>query len=158
MAVVVALFTAPASAQNRIASEGWEGFALRTPEDKFDRCVLHNRSIDSLNASPFNMLGLTRNTAGQTGLMVFYQPRALMRGAHVIVALKIDQGEPLALNGEVPSDFHVIAGPVPPSALAALRAAKTIEATTQGQTIHFTVSGVGPALEALETCVRDNAR
>src|SRR5262245_32510076 len=72
IALVLALSGGPvALAQNRVTSEGWEGFATRTPEDKLERCVLYNRTIDALNLSPYDMLGLTRDPAGQVGLMVF---------------------------------------------------------------------------------------
>jgi hypothetical protein len=58
----------------------------------------------------------------------------------------------------VPSDFHVASGAIPATAVSALRSAKTIEVVTEGHAIRFTVSNVGPALDALETCVQDNAR
>jgi hypothetical protein len=145
-----------APAQNRIASEGWEGFAIRSAEDKFDSCILYNRSIDALNLSQFDMLALTRDAAGDVGLMVFYSPRTLVRGPKVTMTLRIDQHEPVTLIGEVPSDFHIIAGPLAPHTLLELREAKAIEATTEGHTIRFTVSGVGDALSALATCAAEN--
>src|SRR5262245_54006476 len=96
-----------AMAQNRVTSEGWEGFATRTPEDKLERCVLYNRTIAGLNSSPYEMLGLTRDPAGNVGLMIFYRPRTLTRSERIGLTLKIDDHEPIALTGEVPSDFHV---------------------------------------------------
>jgi len=147
-----------AHAQNRVTSAGWEGFATRTPEDKLERCVLYNRTIDALNSSPYDMLGLTRDADGKVGLMVFYRPRTLTRAEHVGFTLKINDEPPVALNGEVPSDFHVASGSVPAPVISALRSAKTIEAATEGHTIRFTVSNVGPALDALETCVQDNSK
>lgn len=147
----------PAHAQNSIASGDWEGFATRTPEDKFDRCVLYNRKIALLNASPHDMIGLTRNAEGHVGIMVFYQPRALTRAEQATVTLRIDGGAPIALPAEIPSDFHAIAGPLPTAVLTALRAAKAIEAGTESRTLKVTVSGVGEVLDALETCVTANA-
>jgi hypothetical protein len=147
-----------APAQNRIASEGWEGFAVRTAEDKFDRCVLYNRSIDALNLSQFDMLALTRDAAGHVGVMVFYSPRTLTRGAKVAMTLRIDQHEPAMLVGEVPSDFHIIAGPLAPRSVLELREAKTIEATTESHTIRFAVSAVDEALNELATCVLENGQ
>jgi hypothetical protein len=145
-----------APGQNRIASEGWEGFAIRTSEDRFEHCVLYNRSIDALNLSQFDMLALTRDAAGRVGVMVFYAPRALTRGGGVTMTLRIDQHEPVTLVGEVPSDFHIIAGPLDPSTVMALREAKTIEATTEGHAIRFAVSGVGNVLNELAQCVLEN--
>jgi len=147
-----------AIAQNRVTSEGWEGFATRTPEDKLDRCVLYNRTIDGLNTSPYDMIGLTRDTEGQVGLMVFYKPRTLTRSEHVGFTLKINDEPPVTLNGEVPSDFHVASGPIPSAVVSALRSAQTIEAVTEGHAIRFAVSNVGPALDTLEDCIRDNTR
>jgi hypothetical protein len=159
MAVLVTLSGClPAPAQNRVTSEGWEGFATRTPEDRLERCVLYNRTIDALNVSPYDMLGLSRDTEGKVGLLVFYRPRTLTRSEHVGFTLKINDEPPVALDGEVPSDFHVASGSVPAPVVSALRSAKTIEAVTEGHTIRFTVSNVGPALDALETCVRDNSK
>ena len=52
-ALLLALLAAgPAGAQNMISQDGWEGFAMRDAENKFDRCVLYNRSIQALSASP----------------------------------------------------------------------------------------------------------
>src|SRR5690349_17365258 len=52
-ALLLALLTAsPAPAQNLISQGGWEGFATRDTDNKFDRCVLYNRSVQMLTASP----------------------------------------------------------------------------------------------------------
>ncbi|MBO0759414.1 MAG: hypothetical protein J2P54_26545, partial [Bradyrhizobiaceae bacterium] len=58
-------------AQNRIAVGRWQGFAVRDPENKFDSCVLYNRTIDQLTISPYEMLGITRAANGDVGLLVF---------------------------------------------------------------------------------------
>ena len=152
------LFGVPraAPAQNSIASDGWAGFAVRTPDDRLDRCILYNRTVEALNLSQFEMLALTRDAAGRAGIMVFYSPRTLTRGSKVAMTLRVDQHEPVAITGEVPSDFHIIAGPLEPRLVAALREAKTINAVTQGHMIRFAVSGVGEALDALAECVREN--
>ena len=147
-----------ANAQNRVTSEGWEGFATRTPDDKLDRCVLYNRTIAALNSSPYDMLGLTRDRDGKVGLMVFYRPRMLTRGEQVGVTLKINDDQPVALTGEIPSDFHVVSAGVPEAVVSALRSAKTIEAVTEGHAIRFSVKAVDQALDALETCVQQNSR
>jgi hypothetical protein len=150
--------SAAASAQNRVTSEGWEGFATRTPEDRLERCVLYNRTIAALNSSPYDMLGLTRDPDGKIGLMIFYRPRTLTRSEHVGVSLKINDEQPVALAGEIPSDFHVTSTGVPAAVVAALRSAKTIEAVTEGHAIRFSVKAVDQALDALEACVEQNAR
>jgi hypothetical protein len=149
---------AVANAQNRVSSEGWEGFATRTPEDKLERCILYNRTIAALNSSPYDMLGLTRDPDGKVGLMIFYRPRTLTRSEHVGVTLKINDDQPVALTGEIPSDFHVTSAGVPTAVVSALRSARTIEATTEGHAIRFAVKGVDQALDALETCVQENSR
>src|SRR5262249_43521407 len=90
-ALLLALLAAgPAGAQNMISQGGWEGFALRDTDNKFDRCVLYNRSIQALSASPYQMLGMTRDAAGRIGLLIFYEPRMLTRG-DTTVRLKLDQ-------------------------------------------------------------------
>jgi hypothetical protein len=148
-----------ASAQNRIATPGWEGFALRDPAGKFDRCVLYNRSIDALTASPYEMLGITRAAAGQVGLLVFFTPRALTRGSNIAVDLKVDGRSLAPLSGAAISDFHVsVAGPIGPNALEALRQAKVIEAKAEDKTIRFEVADVDAVLDTLEGCVKTNAR
>src|SRR5262249_22684613 len=60
----------PVFAQNRVSSAGWEGFATRTPEGRLEGCILYNRTVDKLNASPYDMLGLSRDTAGKLSLLV----------------------------------------------------------------------------------------
>ena len=132
-----------ALAQNRIEAPGWEGFALRGLEGKFDRCVLYNRSIEALTASPYEMLGITRGPAGQVGLLVFFTPGALKRG-NIAVNLKVDGRPVAALSGAVISDFHVnVAGPIGANALAALRQASRIEATAENKTVRFEVADKG---------------
>src|SRR5262245_52862492 len=70
-ALVLALFAGgPAHAQNMISQDGWEGFAMRDTENNFDRCVLYNRSIQALTASPYQMFGITRDAAGRIGLLI----------------------------------------------------------------------------------------
>jgi len=146
-----------AAAQNVISAAGWQGFALRSPEGKFDRCVLYNRTIQALSASPYEMLGLTRNAAGKVGLMVFFSPRTLQRGANIAVNLKVN-GKPLApLTGTAPSDFHVsIDGPIGRATVAALRQAKAIEATAENKTVQFQVDDLGSVLDELDACVKSN--
>jgi len=145
-----------ALAQNRIEAPGWEGFALRGSEGKFDRCVLYNRSIEALTASPYEMLGITRGAAGQVGLLVFFTPGALKRG-NVAVNLKVDGRPVAALSGAVISDFHVnVAGPIGANALAALRQASRIEATAENKTVRFEVADVDTVLDALDECVKAN--
>jgi hypothetical protein len=148
-----------AFAQNLIESQGWEGFALRDPEGKFDRCVLYNRSIEALTASPYEMLGITRGVAGQVGLLVFFTPRALKRGSNVAVSLKVDGRPVAALSGAAISDFHInVAGPIGANALAALRQATQIEATAENKTVRFEVAGVDAVLDALDDCVKTYAK
>jgi hypothetical protein len=146
-------------AQNRIAAPGWEGFALRDPTGKFDRCVLYNRSIEDLTASPYEMLGITRSAKGDVGLLIFFDPRALTRGSNVPVNLRVD-GRPLPpLTGAAISDFHVsVGGPIGPNAVSALRQASKIEATAESKTVQFEVSDVGGVLDTLAECVKTNAR
>ncbi len=158
-AFAVLLLGAPrAQSQNPVAVEGWEGFATRNPDNKFDRCVLYNRTIERLNASPYGMLGITRHAAGGVGLLIFFVPGTLTRGANTSVRLNIDR-HPLSLTGDVLSDFHVnVAGPLEPNAVAAMRDAKTIEAVVEGHAIRFEVANVDAVLGALAACVRANAR
>jgi hypothetical protein len=148
-----------ALAQNRIATPGWDGFALRDPEGKFDRCVLYNRSIEALSASPYEMLGITRTAGGQVGLLVFFAPRALTRGSNIAVNLKVDGRTLPPLSGAAISDFHVnVAGPIGANALEALRQAKVIEAKAEDKTIRFQVADVASVLDTLDECVKANAR
>jgi hypothetical protein len=150
---------AEAWAQNRIVAGAWQGFAVRDPENKFDSCVLYNRSIDELTISPYEMLGIRRAANGDVGLLVFFTPGALTRDSSVPVNLKVD-GHPFApLNAEVKSDFHVsVAGPLRADELAALRVAKEIEATAENKTITFQVSDVDAVLDTLSNCVKQYAR
>jgi hypothetical protein len=153
---IVYVGTTPAAwAQNRIAVAGWQGFAVRDPENKFDSCVLYNRTIDQLTLSPYEMLGVTRAANGDVGLFVFFTPGALTRENEVPVNLKVD-GHPLPpLSGVVKSDFHVsVAGPIGPDELAALRGAKQIEVTAENKTITFTVADIGAVLDTLDECVK----
>ncbi len=151
MAASIGLLLVPcAFAQVRIGHEGWEGFSTHGPDGKLESCVLYNRSIDSINASPYEMLGLSRDGAGHIGLLIFYRPHTLTRGPRVPVALKIDQRAPTMLTGEIISDFHVkVAGPLDQKTVDALRQAKTIEVTTEEQTQAFEVSDLGGILDAM---------
>jgi hypothetical protein len=63
------LSTDPVGAQNLIVQDGWEGFVTRFPDGRFDRCVLYNRTVRALNASPYGMLGISRDTKNSVGLM-----------------------------------------------------------------------------------------
>jgi hypothetical protein len=143
-----------ARAQNAISEGGWQGFALRDADNHFERCVLYNRTIPALNASPYEMLGLTRDAAGQIGLFVFYAPRTLVRGERP-VRLTFDQRASFSAGGAVISDFHVQVPKLEPDAVAALRAAKSIEATVEGKSITFELAGVSAALDRLESCVQE---
>jgi hypothetical protein len=143
----------PGQAQNMISQEGWEGFAMRNADNKFDRCVLYNRTIQALTASPYGMLGITRDAAGNIGLLIFYDPRTLTRGA-TTVRVKLDQRSPVSLPGEVLSDFHVNVTSLDPETISALRDAKTLEATVDGHTIRFDLSDGGAVLDRLDSCVK----
>jgi hypothetical protein len=154
MALLLALLTAAsAAAQNLITQDGWEGFAMRDSDNKFDRCVLYNRTVEALSASPYGMLGITRDAAGHIGLLVFYEPRALTRG-DTPVRLKLDQRAVIAVPGDVLSDFHVQVPVLDNDTVAALRDAKTIEATVGGHTIRFDLANVGAVLDRLDACVK----
>lgn len=145
----------PTWAQNRIGVAGWQGFAVRDPENKFDSCVLYNRTIDKLTLSPYEMLGITRAANGDVGLLVFFTPGALTRESDVPVNLKVDGHALPPLNGVAKSDFHVsVVGPIGPDDLAALRGAKQIEATAENKTITFTVADIGAVLDTLDECVK----
>jgi hypothetical protein len=153
-ALLLALLAAgPAGAQNMISQDGWEGFAMRDTDNKFDRCVLYNRSIQALSASPYQMFGITRDAAGRIGLLIFYEPRTLTRG-DTTVRLKLDQRPPVSVAGTVLSDFHVNVPALDAAAVTALRGAKAIEATVTDRTIRFDLADVGAALDRLETCVK----
>jgi hypothetical protein len=151
--LIAVLGTAPAGAQNLISQDAWEGFAMRDADNKFDRCVLYNRSVQALTASPYQMLGITRDPAGRIGLLVFYEPRTLTRG-ETTVSLKLDQRAPISVSGEVLSDFHVNVTTLDPPTLAALRDAKALEATVGGHTIRFELNDTGAVLDRLETCIK----
>ena len=120
--------------------------------------MLYNRTIDAIETSPYGMIGLTRDSEGHTGLLIFYHPRVLTRAEGVAVMLKIDQRPPVQVKGDALSDFHVaITAPLEANVLDALRSAKTLEATTQGRTFRFELANVGGALDALATCVKPRA-
>jgi len=153
-ALLLALLAgAPARAQNMISQDSWEGFAMRDTENKFDRCVLYNRSVQALTASPYQMFGITRDAAGRIGLLIFYEPRMLTRG-NVTVRLKLDQRPPESVAGIALSDFHVNVPALEPATVAALRDAKGIEATVADRTIRFDLADVGAALDKLDACVK----
>jgi hypothetical protein len=151
--LIAALAAAQARAQNPISQDSWEGFALRDADNKFDRCVLYNRSVQALTASPYQMLGLTRDAAGRVGLLIFYEPRTLTRGA-TTVRLKLDQHAPISVAGDVLSDFHVNVAALDPPTLAALRDAKALEAVVDTHPIRFELADVGAVLDRLEACVK----
>jgi hypothetical protein len=154
IAVALALLSAgPAGAQNAISQDGWEGFATRDAANRFDRCALYNRTIQALGASPYEMLGLTRDAAGRVGLLIFYSPRTLTRGEKP-VRLRLDQRAPATVTGEALSDFHVNVPALDAGTLAALRDAKSLEATVDGRTIRFELNAVGAALDRLDACVK----
>jgi hypothetical protein len=153
-ALLIAIaMAAPAGAQNLIIQEGWQGFAMRGADNSFDRCVLYNRTVAALTASPYEMLGITLDATGRVGLLVFYGPGQLTRGDKQIV-LKLDQRAPVTVAAEVLSDFHVNVAALDPATLVALRDAKAIEAVIDGRTIRFELSAVGAVLDRLETCVK----
>jgi hypothetical protein len=147
------LAAGPAGAQNVISQDGWEGFAMRDTENKFDRCVLYNRSVQALTASPYQMFGITRDAAGRIGLLIFYEPRMLTRG-NATVRLKLDQRPPVSVAGTVLSDFHVNVPALEPATVAALRDTKAIEAAVADRTIRFELADVGAALDKLDACVK----
>ena len=152
-AVLAALAAAPAGAQNLIAQDAWEGFATRDADNKLDRCVLYNRSVQALAASPYQMLGITRDAAGRIGLLIFFEPRMLTRG-ETKVLLRLDQRPPVSVTGTALSDFHVNVVALEPPTLAALRDAKGMEATVEGHTVRFELANVGAVLEKLDACVK----
>ena len=153
-ALVLALLAGgPVRAQNQISQDGWQGFAMRDTENKFDRCVLYNRSVQALTASPYQMFGITRDAGGQIGLLIFYEPRMLTRG-NATVRLKLDQRPPVSVAGTVLSDFHVNVPALDPATVAALRDAKAIESTIADRTIRFDLADVGAALDRLDACVK----
>jgi hypothetical protein len=147
------LMAGTAHAQNLIAQDGWEGFATRDADNQFDRCVLYNRSVQALTASPYGMLGITRDAAGRIGLLIFYEPRTLTRGA-ATVQLRLGQRPPVSVAGTALSDFHVNVPALDAATLAALRDAKEIEATVDGHAIRFALADVGAVLDRLDACVK----
>ncbi len=148
-----------ASAQNKIAHDKWEGFAIRKPEGAFDRCVLYNRAIGAISISPYEMLGISRDAAGHVGLLVFYTPSTLAREKDIPVVLKLDDHPPVTLTGRAISDFHIgVDGPLGAPVLAMLRTARRIEVSAEGHVIRFDVTDVGGALQTLSECVKANAR
>lgn len=151
--VAALLATGQTAAQNLITQDGWEGFAMRDSNNNFDRCVLYNRTVEALTASPYDMLGITRDAAGHIGLLVFYEPRALTRG-NTTVRLKLDQRPVVTVAGDVLSDFHVDVPTLDNDTVAALRDAKSIEATVGGHTIRFDLANTGAVLERLDACVK----
>jgi hypothetical protein len=153
LALTVALPAVPAAAQNQITQDGWEGFAMRDANNHFDRCVLYNRTIQALTASPYGMLGVTRDAAGRIGLLIFYDPRTLTRGK-TTVRLKLDARPVVTVPGDALSDFHVDVPALDADTVAALRNAKTMDATTGGHAAHFDLSNVGAVLERLDACVK----
>lgn len=102
------------------------------------------------------MLGVTRDATGQIGLLIFYSPRKLARGEKP-VQLRLDQRAPVTVQGEALSDFHVNVPALDAATVAALRNAKSLEATADGQTIRFDLNSVGAALDRLDACVKANA-
>jgi hypothetical protein len=151
--LIAALMASPAGAQNLISQDGWEGFATRDAEAKFDRCVLYNRSVQALTASPYAMLGITRDAAGRIGLLIFYEPRTFTRG-DTTVRLKLDQRPQVMVAGTALSDFHVNVPALEPATVAALRDAKAMEATVDGKPIRFELADVGAVLDKLDACVK----
>jgi hypothetical protein len=151
--LIATVLANPAGAQNLISQDGWEGFATRDAEAKFDRCVLYNRSVPALTASPYGMLGITRDAGGRIGLLIFYEPRALTRG-DTTVRLKLDQRPQVSVAGIALSDFHVNVPALEPATVAALRDAKTMEASVDAKPIRFELADVGAVLDKLDACVK----
>jgi hypothetical protein len=149
--LIAALSTA--QAQNLITQGNWEGFALRDTDNKFDRCVLYNRTVEALTASPYQMLGITRDAAGHIGLLVFYDPRTFTRG-DTAVRVTLDQRAPVSVAGNALSDFHVNVPTLDAPTAAALRSAKSIEVSTADRTIRFDLGNIAAVLDELETCVK----
>ena len=151
--LIAVAMAGPAAAQNLISQDGWEGFAMRDAEAKFDRCVLYNRTVQALNASPYGMLGITRDAGARIGLLIFYEPRTFTRG-DVAVRLKLDQRPPVTIAGTALSDFHVNVPALEPATVAALRDAKTMEATVDDKPIRFELADIGAVLDKLDACVK----
>jgi hypothetical protein len=151
--LIATVLANPAGAQNLISQDGWEGFATRDAEAKFDRCVLYNRSVPALTASPYGMLGITRDAGGRIGLLIFYEPRTLTRG-DTTVRLKLDQRPQISVAGTALSDFHVNLPVLEPATVAALRDAKAMEATVENKPIRFELADVAAVLDKLDACVK----
>lgn len=151
--LLAALAAAPASAQNVIAQDDWEGFAMRDPGNRFDRCALYNRSVAALTASPYEMLGITRDAAGRIGLLIFYTPGTLTRGA-TSVDIRLDGRAPVTVPGEVLSDFHAGVSTLDGATVSALRAAKELELRIEGHAIRFALNNIGAVLDRLDACVK----
>jgi hypothetical protein len=152
-AVLAAVAAAPAGAQNLISQDAWEGFATRDADNKLDRCVLYNRSVAALTASPYQMLGITRDPAGRIGLLIFFDPSTLTRG-ETTVRLRLDQRPPVSVAATALSDFHINVAALDPATLSALRDAKALEATVEGHTVRFDLADVGAVLDKLDACVK----
>lgn len=143
----------PASAQIKIVQSGWEGFATGGNGGTIARCVLYNRSIEAINVSPYDMLGISRNKDGHVGLLAFFTPNSIQRAKLVPVVLTIDDTH-IAVSGEALSDFHiVISGPLDPRAVGLMRKAKVIEISAQRHNERFVVDGaLASVLDKLKTC------
>jgi hypothetical protein len=136
----------------------WGGFVTRNAEGRFEQCVLYNRTIEALNASPANMIGLARDAAGRVGLQVFFEPRTLVRADRIAIALGIDQRPPISIAGQAVSDFHAVttAG-LDAATLTALRSATTLDVTVDKRTLRVKLDDIGGVLDALRDCVAANA-
>jgi hypothetical protein len=140
----------------KIAQDGWEGFATAGSEGTIARCVLYNRSIQAINASPYDMLGISRDKAGHVGLLAFFTPSSIQRAKLVPVIVTIDATR-IAVSGEALSDFHiVIPGPLDPRAVELMRQAKVIEISAQRHNEQFVVNGaLAGVLDRLKTCAAE---
>ena len=149
----------PALAQNVIRQEGWEGFATRTPEGRFEQCVLYNRTIQALTASPSNMIGITRDAAGKVGLIAFFEPRSLTRAESTPMTIRIDQHPAVTVSSSVLSDFHAATGGgLDAATVTALRTASTVTVTVEQRALHLEIADVAGVLDTLEACVAANSR
>lgn len=151
--LLAALAAGPAGAQNVIAQDDWEGFAMRDADNRFDRCALYNRSVAALTASPYEMLGITRDATGRIGLLIFYAPGTLTRGA-TSIEIRPDGHAPVIVPGEVLSDFHAGVSALDGMTVSALRDAKELDVRIDGHAIRFTLSNVGAVLDRLDACVK----
>jgi hypothetical protein len=146
----------PASAQIKIAQDGWEGFATAGSGGAIARCVLYNRAIKAINASPYDMLGVSRDKAGHVGLLAFFTPNSIQRAKLVPVIVTIDATR-IAVSGEAISDFHiVIPGPLDSRAVGLMRQAKVVEISAQRHNERFVVDGaLAGVLDRLKTCAAE---